>query len=325
MIDITPGKCYAMPMAPGLRTGYADVNEDMPNLGWITNRARETASLFDAEVRGRIRAALRCAGWLALAFILCLSTGCATGSAPSTQSFPPPPSEEVRAQLNSIRVVSAFAGVRPEFAKPDTKGQAAGKGALAGMAVVGQTIGQGGGSGIAILVEIAALPIGAAVGAISGSLHGTSKAEVVAAEKTLSRVFSEMDFQMAIRREVVEAGRKNTRHVFVTADEVVPALPDGAQTDAILEVTVLSAGLAGKGEKGAPLSVFLRVQVRLLDSPAKPPLYSNIWAQTSGARPFREWAADDGRAFREELANASRKVAESIIEELFLAYRPPKT
>jgi hypothetical protein len=71
--------------------------------------------------------------------------------------------------------------------------------------------------------------------------------------------------------------------------------------------------------------MFLRIQVRLLNSGAELPLYSNIWVQTSGARPFAEWAANDGQAFREELSNASRAAAESIIEELFLANRPPRT
>jgi hypothetical protein len=100
---------------------------------------------------------------------------------------------------------------------------------------------------------------------------------------------------------------------------------NGCQQGALLEVTALSAGLAGKGKKGAPLTMFLRIQVRLLNSGAELPLYSNIWVQTSGARPFAEWAANDGQAFREELSNASRAAAESIIEELFLANRPPRT
>ena len=274
-------------------------------------------SIFNARVRGRVRLVL---SWVTLALVAYLSAGCATDPAQATHPFPPPPTEEVRSSLKHILVVSASSDTRSYFAKPDTTGKAIGKGALLGMATVGEAMGHAS-SGIGVLVVVFALPVGAAVGAISGGMHGTSKEEVVAVEKTLTRAFSEMDFQTAIRRQVVEAGRNNTRREFIS-DELSQATSDGRYSDAILEVTVLSAGLAGKGEKGAPLTMFLRVQVRLLKSAAELPLYCNTWVETSGARPFREWGENDGQAFRTELGNASRAVAERIIEELFLAYRP---
>jgi hypothetical protein len=275
--------------------------------------------MFNARLRGGVRLVF---SWAALALAAYLNAGCATDPAQATHPFPPPPTQEVRSSLKQILVVSATSEARSYFAKPDTSGKAAGKGALLGMATVGQAMGHTS-SGIGVLVVVFALPVGAAVGAISGGMHGTSKEEIAAVEKILTRAFSEMDFQTAIRGQVVEAGRKNTRREFIL-NELSPATPDGRHTDAILEVTVLSAGLAGRGEKGAPLTMFLKVQVRLVKSAAEQPIYSNTWVQTSGARPFREWGENDGQAFRKELGNATRAVAESIIEELFLAYRPAR-
>lgn len=300
------------------------MNAHFPNHIDGANPSRERTQKCNAQVLHRSYAAIRCADWLLFSVIVCLAAGCATDPSRAPHSFPPPPSEAVRVRLNPVLVVSAISETKSHFAKPYTKGQAVGAGALTGMLAAGEALAQSSQSGIAIPLEIVVLPFGAVVGAIIGSFHGTSKREIIAAEKTLTRAFSDIDFQMALRRELVEAGRKNTQRVFFTVDEAAPALTNG-QPGALLEVTVLSAGLAGKGKEGAPLTMFLRIQVRLLNSAAEPPLYSHVWVQTSGARPFAEWAANDSRAFREELGKASRAAAESIIEELFLAYRPPRT
>jgi hypothetical protein len=71
--------------------------------------------------------------------------------------------------------------------------------------------------------------------------------------------------------------------------------------------------------------MFLRVHVRLLSCPDGARLYEHTWTQTSGARPFKNWAEADAHAFRQELSAASRAVAESIVEEIFLAYRPEQS
>jgi hypothetical protein len=265
-------------------------------------------------------------GALALSIGWLFFSGCAADPAKPTHSFPPPPTEAVRAGLGTIIVESATMETKAHFAKPDSKGEAAAKGALEGMVYVGAAFGHGSASGSlagpVMLLEIALLPIGAAVGGVAGTFKGTPKAEITEAERVLAGTFAGMDFQSSVGQHVLEAGRSNTRHPFMTADEHAGG---PSQPASILQIAVLSAGLAGRGEKNAPLTMFLKVQVRLLKSSTEPPIYTNIWVQTSGARPFNGWVADEGRVFREELPKASRAVAESIIEEIFLSYRPGKT
>ena len=216
-------------------------------------------------------------------------------------------------------VQSAGEKTLAQLAKPMTKGQAAAAGALRGMLAAGGGGGSASGSagGAGALVTLAVLPVGALVGGVVGGAQGTPKAEVEAAEKALLKAFAEMNFQETVRREVVSAARKNTRHSVVNADE----RGSNSHADSVLEVNVLAAGISGSGEKNAPLAMFLRVRVRLLGMPDRSTLYEHTWVHTSGARPFNDWAAQDARAFRQELSTASRAVAESIVEEIFLAYR----
>jgi hypothetical protein len=243
-------------------------------------------------------------GWLALCFTGCFLIGCATGLSKSSRRMPPPPTEEVRSRLGTIVVESAVSGSAAEFAKPYTKGQAAAAGALG---VAGECIGSG------EVVGVIFMPIGAGIGAAMGASKGLPKEEVEAAERILLAVFNEMDFQRAVRDQVVQLGRKETRHAFVTGARGGSA--------AVLQVNVRGAGLAGGPESGAPLAMFLRVHVRLLAPGDRALLYEHEWTHMSGAYTYQEWAAGGGRLFRKHLSVASSAVARSIIEEIFLSYR----
>lgn len=241
---------------------------------------------------------------------------CAVNPACSPRHVPPP-SEAVRARLGRVAVQSAETGTLPQLAKPKTKGQAAAAGALDGMLATGRCTGSASGSaaGAAALVQLALLPVGAVAGGVVGRTQGTAKAEVEAAERALLKAFAEMNFQEAVRKEVVRAARRNTRHPIVSGDE----RGSDRRPDSVLEVNVLEAGLAGDGKKNAPMSMFLRVRVRLLDGTNGSVLYDNTWVQTSGSRTFKDWAAQDACMFRQELSSASRGVAGNIVEEVFLA------
>lgn len=246
-------------------------------------------------------------GWLAaLCFAGCFMTGCAAGLSKSSRRVPPPPTEEVRARLGTIVVESAGTGSVAEFAKPWTKQQAAAAGALE---AAGQCLGSG------EVVGVILIPLGAGIGGAMGASNGLPKEEVEEAERTLLAVFNEMDFQRAVRDKVAQLGRRETRHAFVIG-------ADGSEgSEAVLQVNVRGAGLAGGPERGAPLAMFLRVHVRLLGPEDRALLYEHEWAHTSGAYTYQEWAAGGGRLFRRHLSVASSAVAQSIIEEIFLSYR----
>jgi len=245
-------------------------------------------------------------GWLAVCLAVCLLTGCATGLSKSSRRVPAPPTEEVRSRLGTIVVESAGTGSVAEFAKPHTKGQAAAAGALK---AAGECIGSG------EVVGVILMPIGAGIGGVMGASHGLPKEDVEEAERTLLAVFNEMDFQRAVRDKVVQRGRAETRHAFVTR------AGGSGQSAAVLQVNVRGAGLVGSPERDAPLAMFLRVHVRLLAPGDRALLYEHEWAHKSGAHSYQEWAAGGGRLFRQHLSVASSAVAQSVIEEIFLSYR----
>jgi hypothetical protein len=236
----------------------------------------------------------------------CFLTGCAAGISKSSRRMPTPPTEEVRSRLGTIVVESAGTGSAAEFAKPYTKQQAAAAGALK---AAGECLGSG------EVVGVILMPIGAGIGGAIGASSGLSKEEVEQAERALLAVFNEMDFQRAVRDKVVQLGRRETRHAFVTS-----AGGSGGSA-AVLQVNVRGAGLAGSPERDAPLAMFLRVHVRLLGPGDRAVLYEHEWAHTSGAYTYKQWAAGGGRLFRSHLSVASSAVAQSIIEEIFLSYR----
>lgn len=236
----------------------------------------------------------------------CFVTGCAAGLSKSSRRITPPPTEEVRAGLGVIVVESAGTGSVAEFAKPWTTQQAAAAGALA---AAGECLGSG------EVVGVILMPFGAGIGGAMGASHGLPKAEVEEAERTLLAVFREMDFQRAVRDKVVQLGRRETRHAFVSGSG------GSGGSAALLQVNVRGAGLAGSPERDAPLAMFLRVHVRLLGPGNRALLYEHEWAQMSGAFTYQEWAAGGGRLFRRHLSVASPAVAQSIIEEIFLSYR----
>jgi hypothetical protein len=89
--------------------------------------------------------------------------------------------------------------------------------------------------------------------------------------------------------------------------------------DTLLELSVLQAGLAGKKYKNSPMTVFLKVQARLVRLSYGQELYRHVWMQTGSKRTYSQWASRDASLFRKELAYACRNVAVQMVREMFLA------
>lgn len=242
-------------------------------------------------------------GWLAIPLFLLV--GCA---APTV-----PPTKEVRARLGTVAVQSARFTTQTELVKPYTPGQAAAAGALQGglgLATSGNVVG------------VLLMPAGVVVGGVVGGIYGTPKEATESAGNELRKACAELDFQETVRKDVIAAMRKQTRHPVIQAGKF--GTGSIARANSLLEVNVLSAGLCGSEYKNARLALFLRVQARLLSWPDGAVLYEHIWLHTSGNRTFFGWAEQGARPFRQELSIASQAVAESIITEIFLAGPPRK-
>jgi hypothetical protein len=244
-------------------------------------------------------------GFLGMILYLVL-VGCA-----NDPHFSPPPTAEVRASLGRVAVQSASSATNAGVEKPYTRGKAAAAGAMEAISGMGSSGGDF--AGIAIVI----LPIAAVVGGTVGGMHGTPEAEAQAEWQVLSNTCATLDFQRALRRDVIMAMGKYTRIPVVQAGQSGVSTPRTADT--LLELSVLQAGLAGKKYHDSPMTVFLKVQARLVRLSDGKELYKHVWLQAGSTKTYSQWASRDAALFRKELAYACRNVAVEMVREMFLA------
>jgi len=257
---------------------------------------------------------------LVLGLTAALLAGCAT--APYR-----PPSEEIRAQVGTVGVISPRLSPEASVEGPTAgKGTGAAKGAGLGAAYM---LGGGATSGhpLTFALGIALTPVGALVGGIYGAGAAEPASAVQEAERTLKKAVAELKAQEAMRDLVLEVARSETRYQFVSLAEHDPLASEGIDT--ILEVSVPALGLAGPVGVNPPVAVVVEACAKLIrigdgaELYALPPKDAHPLLFVSPGRRFVEWAAEDARLFREELDRAYRTLAEKIVDELFLVHRLP--
>ena len=257
---------------------------------------------------------------------------------------PPLLSEEVRAQLGTIGVVSARFVPEVELETP-AKGSlgGAGKGAAKvvaeGFSAAGQ-VGGGGCSGYGcagpLLLALAIIATSTTVGALAGGVYGAVAAldveTVEEAEAALTHVLGNLSMQEALRDHVLEEARKHTEYSFVllkdqgptTGDETINYRTLATQgINTVLELRMESIGLDGEWGVDPPLAILMDVRTRLIRLEDGALLYDHTFPYRSGVHLFTEWAAHDGQLFREGLDSGYQTLAREIVEELFLLYRFP--
>lgn len=274
--------------------------------------------------------------------LLLAPVGCA--SAP--YMLPPPPSEQVRAQLGTIGVVSAPFVPEAEFQTP-ARGAAsgAGRGVATGAAKgfefgAGLGCAGGGGGGIgaagAGIICLGSWLAGGIIGTVVGGLGGAATAEPAAtveeAETALKKALADLNIQEAMQDRVLQVARQQTRHPLVLLTDPSPTTRDEEISyssltregiDTVLEVSVPTLGLAGKWGVNPPLVLVMAVRTRLISVVDDAVLYDSTLEYGGRKLTFTEWAVDEARPFREELGHAYQSLAEKIVEELFLLYDLP--
>ena len=277
--------------------------------------------------------------WLSI-IVLLWQAGCASG--PVRYLLPPPPSEEVRAQLGTIGVVSAHFIPKAEFQMPASGGKAgAGRGAalgakytiLGGLAIASGSGGAGGGIGeLAVIVAAIALaPVGALVGAVGGSGLAEPAEKVEEAEGVLKNTLTNLKIQNAMRDYVFEVAQDQTEHTFIllmengpsTRDEKLSYRSAGSEgIDTVLEISVQAVDLDGAWRVNPPLALIMTVHTRLIRIADDTAIYDSTLEYRSGMRTFTEWAADDAQPLRDELDRAYQILDKKIVDELFLLHLP---
>lgn len=167
--------------------------------------------------------------------------------------------------------------------------------------------------GTVLLAGLGVAAAGGTVGALVGTVHGAVTAEsasrVEAAEAALEAAMADLSVQTTLRDHVLQAARERSSLSFVAVDDGEP----GA-VDAVVEVRVSAISLAGQGSVNPPMTLLMAAPVRVFRTADGAQLYAETFeCKNLGARKFVEWAADDSRAFREEVDRGARSLADDIV------------
>ena len=265
--------------------------------------------------------------------------GCAIRAHPGPQA---PPSDEARAQFNTVGIPAARYLPDRELKAPTSgKGWGAAKGAGYGLAA-GATPGlaiasaitgcRGGGPAALVCGAILVLGLGVAaaggtVGALGGTVYGAIAAEpasrIGAAETGLERAFADLNVQQIIRDHVLRKARERSSLSFVALEDHESTEPSDYRAramhgvDTVLEVEVSSIRLAGTGIN-PPVRLLMTASARLIRTADGVELYAERFEYRSrDEHKFTEWAAGDGGVLREEVDRGAEALATDIVQLLF--------
>ncbi len=237
-------------------------------------------------------------------------------------SVPPPhPSEEVRASLGRIGIISGSSLPPGEWNTP-AKGGAAGAGRGAAL---GATFFLRGCSGDSCAAALLLAPLGAVVGSIYGAAAAEPAAGVEEAETAIRSAFADCQIPDTLSDRVLQVAREETRHTFVPRDKVAGLAVEGVSPeraagamDTALEISIQGYGTKAAWSINPPVHLFLTAQVRLLRGTDGRVLHSRTFTWMSPGRPISAWGSVEGKPLRQELERGVQYLAERIVEVVFL-------
>jgi len=176
---------------------------------------------------------------------------------------------------------------------------------------------------------LAFIPFVAAAGAAKGAIEAPSTETVESQE---GQVRGALVGESLIRQLEHQAFTQVTERTDVMAS-IVPQDDSGQanrretgpasrvpQPDAMLRIQLQSIELRGELGVNQPLALIVEAQVTLTAPSAATPLYTHNFQYVTGARRLSEWAAEDAKPFREALDLSLARLAEWMVDELFLTY-----
>lgn len=235
---------------------------------------------------------------------------------------PPSPSEQVRAQLGNIAVVSSDflpeVEVRTDSGVRESKGTARKYACAAGTGVLIIDL---------ILVPAAAL-VGCIVGGERGRPYAVPEKEVEKMLELTRNVMAEVDIQKTVSACVLETGMERTGYYFDLIEEQGPTSPEEKLSyaplsekgiDTALLISVRSVGFICGAGRDPGTVLFITVHARLVRVNDKKQLYSSEFLYSGKSRKLSAWLDSDPRLLWEEFDDCSSAIAERIVEKLFLA------
>jgi hypothetical protein len=270
--------------------------------------------------------------------ILMVYQGCTT---PPLEPWSPHVTEDVRAKIRTIAIVVAEELPRVTVELP-SKGAASGAGRKAGkwsgnwamsagaVAAGGAQAGEGAIFGLTTAAAMLVVtPVVASAGAVYGAIEAPSANAVESQEAQVRGVLQAEDLIDRLQHHVLKQVIDRTDISVATLPreaidqfgnrETVPA-SGVPQPDTMLMIQLQSIDLRGKFDVDPPLALHLNALVTLTASSAATPLYTHAFQYVTGARRLTEWTADDAKGFHEAVDLSQARLAELIVDDLFLVY-----
>jgi hypothetical protein len=265
--------------------------------------------------------------------ILILQQGCAMKPAAGQW---PLITEKVRTKIHTVGIAVSEELPRVTLDLP-SKGAASGAGRKAGkwagnwLIVTGEVVRSAGGAGEGAIFAattvggmLAVTPVIAGAGALYGAVEAPS-AQAVESQETQVRGVLQAERLLGDFEQQVLGHITNRTDVIPTllpraganqADDGEPRT--GPKTDARLKIVLKSVDLRGPFDVDPPLALHLEADVAL--SLYGTGFYSQTFRYKTGARHLTEWTADDTTIFREAVDVSLVRLAELIVDDMFLAY-----
>jgi len=246
---------------------------------------------------------------------------------------PKPVSEEVRAQLGKVGLVSGRFIPKNELETPP---KGAGEGAVRGAGVWAKNWAwltpRGGGSGnwlvaLLALAWLALTPVAAASGAVYGAVASNEPQVIEEAEANLHKALAELHMQETVRILILEKLQNETQYHVVLLNTPGPThsgeVIDYSATatkgiETIFEIAVETFGLDGRWEMDPPLAIIMQARAKLIKVRNGAVLYNSVFHYRSNLHQFSEWATSDADLFRKGLDRAYQNLATQIVETVFL-------
>ena len=274
---------------------------------------------------------------LLIILVLMVQQGCTAAPLKQWGPWSPHVAEDVRATIRTIGVAVAEELPRVTVELP-SKGAASGARRKAGKWSENWLMSIGEAAKVHPPAEIftttagamlVVTPVVAAAGAVYGAIEAPSAKAVEAQEAQVRGVLQVEDLihrlqnyvltQVTDRTDISVSPLSRTANAPLGDRETVPA--SGVfQPDALLRILVQSIDLRGPFDVDPPLALHLEVQATLMAPSAATPLYTHAFQYVTGARRLTEWTADDAQVFRGTVDLSLARLAELMVDDLFLTY-----
>ena len=190
--------------------------------------------------------------------------------------------------------------------------------------------GRGDGAALGVAIGAAMLvvtPVVAAAGAVKGAIEASSADTVESQEAQVQVALQSGQLIRQLEDQLLTQLRDHTDHAAIphskkTDDQ--PSHREGTPTAVIpqwlLRVQLQSIELQGPFDVDPPLELHFTVHAALAKDSDATPQYTRSFQYVTGTRRLAEWTADDGKHFRETVNLSLARLAELIIDDLFLTY-----